>query len=39
MLKPVTSAPGFPVRIQLAITRPSPPPVKMPMEFSPAATK
>ena len=32
-------ASGVPFTIQWAITRPIPPPVRMPMEFKPAATK
>ena len=39
MLKPVTSTSGRPVMTQCATTRPSPPPVRMPIELSPAATK
>ena len=39
MCMPVTSTSGLPVTIQLAITLPSPPPVMMPIELSPAATK
>ncbi len=39
MFMPVTSMSGRPVVIQCAISRPMPPPVRMPIEFSPAATK
>jgi hypothetical protein len=37
MSNPVTSTSGRPVAIQCATTRPSPPPVRMPTEFRPAA--
>ena len=39
MFIPVTSTSGRPLMIQCAITRPSPPPVRIPIELSPAATK
>ncbi len=39
MFTPVMSMSGEPVVIQCAIARPHPPPVRIPIEFSPAATK
>ena len=39
MFMPVTSTSGLPLVIQCARTRPIPPPVRMPIELSPAATK
>ena len=39
MLMAVTSTSGLPVSSQCARTRPMPPPVMMPTEFRPAATK
>ena len=39
MFMPVTSTSGLPSMIHWAMVRPIPPPVRMPIEFSPAATK
>jgi hypothetical protein len=39
MFMAVTSTSGRPSAIQCATTRPMPPPVRIPIEFSPAATK